>query len=184
MSRWLVLLITLLWGVFALFAVKWVGQEKFVEFDPYLTLSSSIMSLEFEQTVVNNLPDIPANSSGHIYHLVQSGCFCEKLSEGHKKQLNKWGSSLNISHQTLDLNDYPNLLSFIPSTPAVVVVNKNKALVYLGPYSVGFGCFEDTGLVDTKIQPHFDEASLLSQSPLRSQIQSEALGCYCSSEKR
>jgi hypothetical protein len=40
------------------------------------------------------------------------------------------------------------------------------------------GCFDDTGLVDTKIKAHFEREN----SEFRALIQSEARGCYCATE--
>jgi hypothetical protein len=196
MRKWLTILLALLWGTFALVAIKWVGSDNFVEFDPELKLSAAIMSLSFESELVAALPNLDEGSRGSIFHLVQGDCFCERLSDGHKANLSDWANKRSLTSKVLDLADYPSLLTYIPSTPAVLVVDENKNLVYLGPYSVGFGCFEDTGLVDLRIKPYFDKSvsaetetmhkystSLKSTDSINinklSQIQSEAVGCYC-----
>ncbi|MBF7073788.1 hypothetical protein ISG33_10300 [Glaciecola sp. MH2013] len=191
MPKYLLVLIALLWGAFALIAVKWVGSSKFVDFDPNLKLSSAIMSLSFETDIVQYLPQLPSNSKGHVYHIVQGACFCETLSEGHKSALNTWADANGLTQQSLNINEFDELKTLIPSTPAVIVVTASKELVYLGPYSEGYGCFENVGLVDAKIQPVFDTQARLESSTTntaqdsynfpkrRSQIQSEARGCYC-----
>lgn len=118
------------------------------------------------------------DDNGTIIHVVQGNCYCEKLSIAHQQSLNEWASNEGIGHRNLNVSDLPELRRFVPSTPAVIVLNKVNELIYLGPYSVGMGCFEDEGLVDSKIKPYFSGTA----ATLPATIQSEAKGCYCATQ--
>ncbi|AEP28640.1 DUF6436 domain-containing protein [Brumicola nitratireducens] len=185
--RWLLPLAAVVWFCIAFWAINWVGESKFKDFDPELRLSSEMMSLSMEAELLSLLPasveqngeeniDSDAeNVNGTIYHITQGSCFCETLSESHKNTLNEWASSEQISYQNIDVSSMSTLRRFVPSTPAVIVLNKNRELVYLGPYSTGMGCFQSSGMVDDRIKPYFQN----SADTLRATIQSEAKGCYC-----
>ncbi len=190
-SRWLFPLAAAIWFGIAFWAINWVGASKFTDFDPELRLSSQMMSLSMEaelvkllsnsteQNAIENgeggITDDGENVNGTIFHVTQGSCFCERLSEGHRDKLNEWASSEQISYQNIDLSAMSDLRRFVPSTPAVIVLNKNRELVYLGPYSTGMGCFQSSGMVDERIKPYFQN----STTEFRATIQSEARGCYC-----
>ncbi len=185
--RWLFPFAAVVWFCIAFWAINWVGASKFKDFDPELRLSSEMMSLSMEEELLNLLPasveqsgvenvdNDAENANGTIFHVTQGSCFCETLSESHKKTLNEWASSKQISYQNIDVSNLSKLRRFVPSTPAVIVINKNRELVYLGPYSTGMGCFQSSGMVDERIKPYFQNAT----ATLRATIQSEAKGCYC-----
>lgn len=177
MARWVYIVIALIWFAAAMFAVNWVGNNKFTEFDPNLQLSEAIMSLSFEDEFTQLLPSQLTNNTkiGQIYHVLQGDCFCERLSDSHRKSLNSWAEKNDVGYQKLDLSQYPILQSYVPSTPAVIVTNQQGNLVYFGPYSSGFGCFENSGLVDEKVDAYFSQGN----SSEKAYIQSEAEGCYC-----
>jgi len=190
LSRWLFPVAGVIWFCGAFFAISWVGEGKFKEFDPNLRLSSEMMSLSMEDELMSllsfndRLKAIDTEGyEGSIFHITQGSCFCETLSEGHQNSLNEWAAAKNIAFQTIQLSNEPALSRFVPSTPAIIVVNNNKELIYLGPYSSGMGCFQDSGLVDERIKPYFDNAN---EKPvvneLRATIQSEAKGCYCATK--
>jgi len=135
----------------------------------------SLLPANVEQDDVNNVDSDYENAKGTIFHVTQGSCFCETLSESHKKTLNEWASSEQISYQHIDALSMSSLRRFVPSTPAVIVLNKNRQLVYLGPYSTGMGCFQSSGMVDERIKPYFQNPA----ATLHATIQSEAQGCYC-----
>ena len=182
MVRWVYIALALVWFGAALFAVNWVGTNKFTDFDPKLQLSEAIMSLSFEDDFTELLPlsDINSANIGQIYHVFQGDCFCERLSKGHRESLNIWAQQNEVGYQHLDIREYPNLQVFVPSTPAVIVTNQQGKLVYFGPYSSGFGCFENSGLVDEKIDAYFTQDNKAKNA----YIQSEAEGCYCATAKQ
>lgn len=181
LARWVYIVVAFIWFAAALFAVNWVGTNKFTEFDPKLQLSEAIMSLSFEDEFTELLPlsEINRANIGQIYHVFQGDCFCERLSESHRNSLNLWAQSNDVGYQQLNIREHPNLQQFIPSTPAVIVTNQQGDLVYFGPYSSGFGCFENSGLVDEKIDAYFAQENPSEKA----YIQSEAEGCYCEVSK-
>lgn len=191
MTKYFFLSVALLWFCAALLAVQWVNESKFKDFDPELRLSTEIMSLsmekELESTLSAYFSSVSASSAlasysnsqmGKIIHVFQGRCFCETLSQSHQQTLNTWAQDKRISFQSLDILALPELTRFVPSTPALIVLNQNNELLYLGPYSTGLGCFDDSGLVDIKIKPYFED----DNKYFKALIQSEARGCYCATE--
>jgi hypothetical protein len=184
------------WFIVASSAIFWLSSETKAEFDPRLELSQSIMSLSFEQELITQLhsismvavkPEGPlkANSEGErtqmqptIYHVTQGQCYCEYVSSPHKSALQKWSTDSGFTNINVDINLHPNLLTFIPSTPAVIAISGDNSLIYLGPYSRGMGCFANNGQVDEFL------AKWISQDPASRRqhnalIDTDATGCYC-----
>jgi hypothetical protein len=182
-NRWLMPVVGLIWFILTVFSIIWVGDKKYNEFDPQLRLSSAMMSLSMEEDVVSLLPVKihPRDNQftdiiGTIFHVSQGNCFCESLSKAHKSALNEWALARRVTYQNIELSNYPTLREFVPSTPAVIVLNSKRELVYLGPYSTGMGCFQNSGMVDERIKPYFESDGA---PELNATIQSEAKGCYC-----
>jgi hypothetical protein len=48
----------------------------------------------------------------------------------------------------INIKSLPEFSQFVPSSPTVASVGALKELIYLGPYSEGYGCLQGTGLVD------------------------------------
>ena len=171
--RWLLPLAAVVWFCIAFWAINWVGESKFKEAELL-----SLLPVSVGQYGLENIDSDAENVNGTIFHITQGSCFCETLSESHKNTLNEWASSEQISYQNIDVSSMSTLRRFVPSTPAVIVLNKNRELVYLGPYSTGMGCFQSSGMVDERIKPYFQN----SAASLRATIQSEAKGCYCATK--
>ena len=54
--RWLLPLAAVVWFCIAFWAINWVGESKFKDFDPELRLSSEMMSLSMEAELLSLLP--------------------------------------------------------------------------------------------------------------------------------
>jgi hypothetical protein len=160
-----------IWFIATSAAIILFGNKGLQEFDPKLRLASSLMDLAFETKLVNSLP---LSSGAQIFHIIDPKCPCSFINNIHRSSLNQWATQQKLKQTQINLDDFPKLSSFVPSTPAVAVIDHAKRLVYFGPYSEGAGCLQSEGLVDRVIKPVF-EGGIVSNA----QIRSEAYGCYC-----
>lgn len=148
-----------------------------------------MMDTEFESGLKNALSKFTARlpsvdtPNGYIFHIGQGSCFCESLAKNHQQSLDAWGKEYGFITSTIRVEEIDPNNRFIPSTPAVIAVDKNRNLIYMGPYSRGKGCFSTTGMVDEQLtqwisSQHYLEPENKFRS-LHSVIETEAEGCYC-----
>lgn len=198
----------LLWFFAASALIYYMSTKLLVEFDPNMTLSSAITSLSFEQDLVASLThteylastrndkNVPDNMLGAadltqhpatIFHFTQGNCYCEYVASSHQSRLKQWSSEQGFININIDLNNYPALTNFIPSTPAVAVLGQHNQLMYLGPYSRGTGCFASSGEVDDFLADWIakQNTQMTQQRPAQytqnAIIDTDATGCYCAS---
>lgn len=168
-----------IWFLISSIAIFGLASTSKSEFDPNLTLSQGLMSLTFENRLefalskVSGPLDTPA-----IFHITQGECYCEFLAKAHQSELNKWSSDKGFKNFTVDISQLPDLVEFIPSTPAIVVIDEYGSILYLGPYSRGAGCFSRNGQVDNLLFDYVNKQADKKNSQ-RAIIETEASGCYC-----
>jgi hypothetical protein len=102
------------------------------------------------------------------------------LASSHHNKLKTWAQKHNVKSTVLDLANYPQLLAVIPSTPAIIVTDKNNNIIYVGPYSRGAGCFSASGQIDNYLDQWFTQTDPKSV-PKSTIIETDATGCYCAS---
>ncbi len=172
--------VILLWFLISTVIIFWFASAAKSEFDPQLKLSQAIMSSDFEQSLVKSL--LPSLSKlepqVHLFHIVQNNCYCEWLAQSHVRNLTAWSKTQDFSNVTLDISDYPNLREFVPSTPAIIAIDKRGKLLYMGPYSRGSGCFAGSGQVDQYLQQWLDLPKAMKNKQ-NAIVDTEASGCYC-----
>ena len=161
-----------LWAASILAALLVYGQKQLSEFDPNAVLLHHSTAASFDHDVVEQLRkmDIQAGSIVHIGST--QDCYCERLTEPHQRQL---VSRLNPSYELISttIETQPSLKNFIPSTPALIVLDDAFQLRYIGPYATGYGCFTGKNLVDTIV-------SYTQQSPYNGAVvNADATGCFC-----
>lgn len=163
------------WLILASVAIYSFGGSNFKEFDPHLRLASQIMSLDFEKDLLQAMESSGLSTDeARIYHVRSGDCWCDALSKPHAQKIDQWATQYAVNAQVIDLAKHPSLAEYIPSTPAVIVVDQEQ-LVYFGPYSEGMGCFAQTGFVDIRMKPYFENP----RANFTASIQTEAIGCYC-----
>ncbi len=186
------------------------------EFDPDMKLSQAIMSMEFETELSNKLTtllstkpvpsheqfDSPAQLNypkGFLINIVQGDCYCEWLSNRHQNNLKSWAKDTNFVSVMVNLDDFPFLTEYIPSTPSIIALDADHQLIYLGPYSRGMGCYGASGEVDKILkrfiahqQSELSKDKITTIPSMTSQarasqtknditgiIETDAKGCYC-----
>lgn len=162
----------LAWFAFVLLLLKVAEAAKLRDFDPAQKLIQKSMQSNFDQNFTQTLQAKVKNLSNTVIHLRTEQCFCEVLAETHSSELSSELKHSGFNNITVNINQVNALTEFVPSTPAVAIFNKQKALIYLGPYSVGLGCITNNSLTQ--------KISQLSQQTYRGAlINADVKGCYC-----
>ncbi|WOI37390.1 DUF6436 domain-containing protein [Alteromonas sp. CI.11.F.A3] len=173
-GSWTLLLV---WAISLLSAVLFYSQRQISEFDPKGTLLHQSTSVTFDASLITLLKnyDVPAGSIVHVG--TQENCYCDTLTDPHQTQLiNKLGQ-LDYSGFRLDIENVPELAAILPSVPALMVVDTQYNLRYLGPYATGYGCFTGKNLVD-EISGYASNSSYINAV-----VKTEADGCFCNSHR-
>jgi len=118
---------------------------------------------------IQSLPSLrQQNLANTIIHFTSKGCDCTQFSDEHKQQIDTQG--IKDSFRVINIELAPGAI--IPSTPAILIVDKLGELMYLGPYSKGLSCSKTAGYVElvmNNYQQGFNTRLVVSQ----------AQGCYC-----
>lgn len=162
-------LIVLIWLLFTVIAAIYFISGRLVAFDPESKLSAKSGNFVIEELKrIDQLKGIDLSDT--IIHFTSENCSCTQYSEAHKKEINiKAGKDgFNIINVSLPAN----LITIVPATPAILVVDKAEQLLYFGPYSIGLACSESNGYIETVLQNYGKGYSA-------SLIINDATGCYC-----
>jgi len=107
-----------------------------------------------------------------IFHFYDAACSCTALTKDHKAVIDNTAVKDNFNIVNIDITANPQF-DFIPSTPAILITDKNEQLLYVGPYSTGLDCSANNSLIEVVLSNYRQGFS----SPI---ITSDAQGCYCS----
>ncbi len=200
-----------IWFVISTLAIFGFSSAGKSEFDPDMQLSQAIMSTKFEQHLIETIYShinlsthgkrTNHSPKGYLINIIQGDCYCEWLSQRHQSNLNQWAKHADFISIDININDLMDLSEYVPSTPAILALDKNKNLIYFGPYSRGAGCFAASGQVDELLSNYINTLQTTRQSdasnysnkveideqPLFEQltgiIETDARGCYCATSK-
>jgi hypothetical protein len=162
-----------IWCVACFAGLLFQSVSQLDEFDPESKLSLAIADIEFVQNLVNQLQKKHNSIAQSIIHFSDNNCFFETLAQGHIARLSNDMLNNGFRNIHINLKDFPEFAYFIPSTPAVAIVGALKELIYLGPYSEGYGCLKGTGLVDALLP------NINSTAAENTILITDAKGCYC-----
>jgi hypothetical protein len=130
------------------------------------------MQQDFEPQLVSVLSPLTTDLFSKVIHIRSGDCICDSLAENHSRELSTSLAKLGFTSESINLNALPALAKLIPSTPAVAIFNDHQQLLYLGPYSVGLGCFTNNSLSQNII-------NMSQVNYLGAQINADVEGCYC-----
>ena len=137
-------LLLALWAVGLLSALLLYGQRQLSQFDPNGELLHRTTAPDFDATLVEFLKNQNIKAGSVIHVGTQSRCYCDTLTTPHQTQL-----------------------------LALIVLDKQAQLRYLGPYATGYGCFTGKNLVEQVV-------SYTTQLPYNGAvINADASGCFC-----
>jgi len=157
------------WLGFTLAAAIYFISGRLIDFDPKEKLTGKNSRLVIQQ--LKEMGELEGvNLSDTIIHFTSNNCSCTQYSEDHKNDINKQAGLDGFN--VVNINLPAHLESIIPSTPSILIVNKNEELLYFGPYSIGLACSASNGYVETVMQNYAKGYSA-------SLIMHDATGCYC-----
>lgn len=130
------------------------------------------MDTEFDGRFITFVSKTIGNHFPSVIHFSQEDCFCSKVADPHIASVTELAAQLGYKNHFITLNRGNNL--FIPSVPAVAVIDKTGKLTYLGPYSTGMFCLKGKGIVE-----QFIKKTHTQNNPLGATILTDAEGCYC-----
>jgi len=158
-----------LWLSFTLAAAIYFISGRLVTFDPDAKLSGKNSHYVIQELkAMGQLQGIDLSNT--IIHFTSEHCFCTQYSEDHKRDINQQAGLDGFN--VVNINLPAHLESIIPSTPSILIVNKDEELLYFGPYSIGLACSASNGYVETVMQNYAKGYS----APF---IMNDASGCYC-----
>tara|TARA_E500000331_G_C16859592_1_gene541363 strand:- start:71 stop:598 length:528 start_codon:yes stop_codon:yes gene_type:complete len=164
--------LVLMWAGSLLTGLWLYSDKQLTAFDPDLRLNTAAANPAFDSQIVTALIKAGVKTPAIVHLNNQNDCFCERLSIPHQVQLNEALPDFTLHTMTIDaLPD--NLSKLFAMTPAVVVIDAQSRLRYLGPYALGYGCVTGKTLLGTiaeKAQGDYQPAGA---------VISQAQGCFC-----
>jgi hypothetical protein len=158
------------WVLLCFLALLYISKQGKSEFDPQQRLLNSARSPHFDEQFATLVNSVQAINQATIVHFQAPSCSCNLISQSHRQSVVELAAKNNYTN--IELNVTENLREFVPSTPAVAILDEQGKLIYLGPYSSGFYCSANEGLVEPFI------LGTTTKMP-NAVIISEARGCYC-----
>ena len=128
-----------------------------------------------EQRLASELQHIAPDLNSSVFHVFAQSCQCNWRTRGHQQAIKRSVNAQGGHNITVDIDQYPELKTLIPSTPAVIIFNANQQLVYLGPYADGAFCNTETSFVEQLLPAVSGDSSVATGG----WINTVAKGCYC-----
>lgn len=159
----------MLWLGLTFFAANYFISGRLMPFDPNMRLSG-----QDSLAVIKQVREIAAlnkvDLSKTIVHFTSNECSCTQYSDAHKQAIDKQAKSDGFT--VININLPSDLLTIIPSTPAILITGVVEELLYFGPYSAGLACSESNGYVEAVLQNY-------AQGYNSDLVISDVKGCYC-----
>ncbi|MBO1256499.1 hypothetical protein J3L16_12475 [Alteromonas sp. 5E99-2] len=166
----IVILSLILWFAATLAALYYLKADRIKQFDPEGALTAKSSTMAFDDELVNLLKKRGIKANTLVHFSEQPSCYCNNLSQRFSKPLHQQlGSEYTFENVELD----ESLLEFIPSYPAIAVIDDQFRLRYLGPYASGIGCWVGKGNTEKIVN------IAKSSDYFGAVINSEVKGCYC-----
>ncbi|GMM83967.1 DUF6436 domain-containing protein [Pseudoalteromonas sp. MTN2-4] len=165
-------IIFLFWAASLLLAVLYASSSKLKSFDPNNQLHQAALQTRFDKLFLTQLQTIEANLVNTVFHFRTDSCFCHTVAQGHIASVEKLAERQTFRNIKVNLVTNSKLKRFIPSVPAVAVVDEEGKLSYLGPYASGMFCTQGNGLVEPFIKR-------MQGQNLGATVISQSQGCYC-----
>ena len=169
-------LLVVTWFTVILGGLWWLLEARLVWFDGQGQLQQQLSSSGYEQRLTTQLQQVEPNMRSTVFHVVAEGCACNWRTRGHQQSIMRSVSAQGGRNIRIDIDQYPQLKTLLPSTPAVIIFNASQQLVYLGPYADGAFCNTETSFVE-QLLPAVTSADSAAAGGW---INTVAKGCYCS----
>ena len=161
------------WAGGMLAALLAYSQRQLSEFDPDGVLLHASTSRHFDSNFVAFLKEQNVEAGSIVHIGTASNCYCNSLTKPHQTQLLNRFESEQYQLALLNIESAPKLKKMLSSVPALVIVDKDYQLRYVGPYATGYGCFTGKDMVDQVV-------TYTKQTPYQGAvINADAQGCFC-----
>lgn len=162
-----------IWLVFIIGAAVYLIGRELSSFDPNAILSKASPE-KLVESIDLSLGD-GTQLEKTLIHISDEACHCNRYTQKHQLAINKLADTKNFSIQHVSVNELQES-TYIPSTPAVMLVGENNELIYFGPYAQGIACSENNTMLELSWKNYLKgyNANI---------IFSEAEGCYCNRQR-
>lgn len=173
-KRYWILGIVFIWFFGALFFLAFFANSGLSHFDPTGRLTNASQNLHFDQTFVDSLKGDVGNLQSTVVHFEMDDCQCNQIAAEHKASVALLATEQYYTNKVIKVSQFPSVTQWLPSVPAVAVIEDDGRLAYLGPYSAGYSCSAGNGIVERYI-----EVKPQKMNNLPASIVTDTLGCYC-----
>ncbi len=169
-SSWLLLFA---WAACILAGLLFYSQKQLSGFDPQGVLLHASTEASYGTDIARALQQNGIPSASIIHVSTSKACYCDTLAQPHQQALLAELETDGYRSVELSLEQVPELKSVMTATPALIVIDDEYQLRYLGPYATGYGCFTGKNVVEEVLQytktPAYPGAI----------INADGQGCFC-----
>lgn len=164
------------WLVACVASLYWFLGGQLSWFDPAGTLEHQASQPNFEQQLGQALRKRVqiASGNGTVVHIKSADCQCNWRAQSHITDLTGQAEQQGLQVRYLSLEASDELQRWLPATPAVILLNAQGELAYIGPYSAGAFCSSASSFVETLLP------ALTESSAPGGWVNTQSRGCYCS----
>ena len=161
------------WAGGMLAALLAYSERQLSEFDPDGVLLHASTSPNFDSNFVAFLKEQNVEAGSIVHIGTASNCYCNSLTKPHQTQLLNRFENEQYQLTSINIESAAMLKKMLSSVPALVIVDKDYQLRYVGPYATGYGCFTGKDMVDQVV-------TYTKQAPYQGAvINADAQGCFC-----
>lgn len=172
LALWLLIAV---WFIAVLIGLWWLLDARLVWFDSQGRLQQQMSAPEYEQRLATQLQAISPQLETTVFHVFAENCACNWRTRGHQQVFSRSVTEYGGRNVAVDIDQFPQLKTLIPSTPAVIIFNARQQLVYIGPYADGAFCNSETSFVEQLLP----ELKSTDDAATGGWINTVARGCYC-----
>ena len=156
----------LMWFLLTSLLLFRFGKTDYGEFDPKLQLQQYPKQLP----ALLSLSGAGANQTV-LLHVLDPTCRCTALAENHLQQLQPtFVAQPHLLQKSLTIEQLQAAGIEVPATPLLIMI-RNKQLIYSGPYASGPACSVNDSLLDAVLQQRISTPG--------SWLNSETAACRC-----
>lgn len=166
--------IAAVWLIAILLALISQKEAGLRDFDPTSKLYAISLSDNQFDSLLNEISN-QGNDDNIVVHIRNKDCVCNSIASQHIKNVASLAETQNMTYKTLYIEDQPSLREWVPSVPAIAIINESGKLTYFGAYSSGIKCSPNEGFPEKYINGY--------ENQFGTDFSFEAMGCYCNISK-